>query len=57
MELTLKIRMDNAAFEDAPHVEAARILREAALKLENGYDGAKLFDYNGNKVGSFSITD
>lgn len=57
MELVIKIKMDNAAFAEGPNgTEAARILREAADKIEN-YELCKgpfcnLRDINGNKVGS-----
>jgi hypothetical protein len=58
MKLTLEINMDNAAFdEDGYFVEAARILREAADRLEIGNDSGYLRDINGNRVGQFGIED
>jgi hypothetical protein len=51
-EFKIKIECDNAAFENDPLAEVARILREAADKLEQGQDGFKLRDINGNTVGS-----
>ena len=42
---------DNAAFEE-PGLEIARILRDAADKVERGTWGFILRDYNGNKVGT-----
>lgn len=52
MKLKLEITMDNAAFEDGEgHDEAARILREAADKIEAGAWAFPLLDCNGNKVG------
>ncbi len=55
MKATLEIKMDNAAF-DEPASELGRILRELAEKIENdGVDHCSLFDFNGNKVGSFGI--
>ncbi|WP_199032193.1 hypothetical protein [Ralstonia sp. ASV6] len=41
----------NAAFEDAPGAEVARILREAAKKLTSGETEFGLRDVNGNRVG------
>ena len=53
MHLRVEIQMDNAAFEgDAWTIEAARILRKAADKLEGGETNDSLRDINGNKVGS-----
>jgi hypothetical protein len=59
MKLTLYIDMDNAAFEDAPGQEAARILRAAARKVEGAQTGDigyfPLMDSNGNKVGELKV--
>lgn len=53
MKVKIEIKCDNAAFEDAPEHEVARILREAAQRIEGGgLSCFPLFDYNGNKVGS-----
>ena len=50
--LTLEIETGNAAFADGNEAaELARILREAARKIENGHTEFKLHDYNGNRVG------
>lgn len=57
MELTLTMTMDNAAFEDFPGTEAARILREVAKKIENGYTDGRMMDINGNKVGEWEINE
>lgn len=48
----------NAAFEDAPASETARILREIAGKIATGesFDGV-IFDANGNRVGSWSMDE
>ena len=48
--------MDNAAFCDIPEVEAARILKEAAEKIEAGQQEFSLMDFNGNVVGKVEIT-
>ena len=46
---------DNAAFDDAPASEIARILRSVARKVEQGAEGGKLIDVNGNTVGSWRV--
>lgn len=52
MTYELKIKSGNAAFEDDPAAEVARILREQAARIERGDDGKMILrDYNGNKVG------
>jgi hypothetical protein len=51
MVFLLKIECDNSAFEPEPGDEVARILREAADKIERGSTGVRLRDVNGNKVG------
>lgn len=48
----LLIETDNAAFDDHPATEIARILRETADKMERGNFINKLRDVNGNTVGS-----
>jgi len=48
----VNIKCTNAAFHDDRNNEVARILRELADKLDNGYMQANLFDLNGNNVGS-----
>ena len=56
--LTLFIETGNAAFDDNPATELARILRCYALGLENGtadIDYFPLRDINGNKVGEAQI--
>jgi hypothetical protein len=61
MSKTVRIEIDtgNAAFGETVQerdAEVARILKEAAKKLESSYamDDFSLYDYNGNKVGSFT---
>lgn len=54
---TIKIEMDNAAFEGDGRDELARVLRSLAQDIESGSrDKASLYDINGNKVGTFKIT-
>lgn len=50
---TLKIKTDNAAFEEDPTAECARILRELADRIEcaSPDEDYPLRDVNGNKVG------
>lgn len=61
MKATIKIVMDNAAFEDSGGTELARILRDLADKSENScLDAIKnsgVYDINGNKVGTFKVTE
>ena len=57
MKATIHIEMDNAAFEDDPGVELARILRETARKIEEGYWAGQCYDINGNQVGNFDIAE
>ena len=61
MKLTLTISMDNAAFEERPGQEAARILRIAARKVEGAdpgdADSFSLLDINGNKVGNVTVSN
>ena len=50
--LTIEIETGNEAFADGNEAaELARILREAARKIDNGHTEFKLHDYNGNRVG------
>lgn len=53
----LKIETDNAAFEDNPKEEIARLLKGVIDILEaRGEDYGKLYDINGNPVGEFKLT-
>lgn len=60
MRYTVTIEMDNAAFEDAPGEEVARILR-ALADLEDGHPHfapgheQALLDANGNEVGTADV--
>lgn len=55
--ITIELRTGNAAFEDAPTSEIARILRKLAddFQDQGDMDGAKLMDANGNAVGIVRI--
>jgi hypothetical protein len=51
--LTVTLEAGNAAFDDAPEIKTARILRKLADQIENGAGGSiPLHDFNGNKVGA-----
>lgn len=49
---------DNAAFDEFPASETARILREIARKIEQGESlgGGPVYDSNGNKIGHWEMT-
>ena len=50
--LTIEIETTTAAFDNGNETaELVRILRDTAQRIEDGYRGAKLYDYNGNHVG------
>lgn len=58
-EFRLHVTCDNETFELDPWGELARILREAANKLEAERDACRWFqtirDANGNDVGRFAL--
>lgn len=57
MTFTVKFDTDNAAFEDDPSYEIARILRGIAARVESGEDCSHyltILDINGNSVGRFA---
>lgn len=51
----LEIETTNSAFEDHPSYEVARLLEEAAHRVEMGYLSGSLRDVNGNRVGRFEF--
>lgn len=57
--MKIEFSTENAAFRDEcgniDSYEIARILREIAEKVQIGYTYGPIMDYNGNKVGSWSI--
>lgn len=56
--LKLFIETENAAFEDEPATEIARILRDAASRIENSAPRyMTMRDINGNRVGECEITN
>jgi hypothetical protein len=60
MKFTLEIQCDNAAFENDPAKEVARILREVAKQV-GAYPAfpsvCKARDLNGNTVGTYGFSD
>lgn len=55
---TITIETGNAAFEDSPTTELARILRDLADRLErDGIPPEHLRDINGNRVGHVTVDD
>ena len=61
MTITITICTDNAAFEDDPESEVARILAAYARQLADGLTNLsfarKLRDINGNTVGSVEVKE
>jgi len=53
----LEAKTGNAAFEDRPAAELARILRAVAVKLERGETEGAVMDGNGQKVGAWSYEE
>ena len=60
MKFKLEFSMDNAAFEDYPASEVATTLQNVGISVVNGgpapIDG-DVRDYNGNKIGTWEITE
>lgn len=52
----LTIETDNEAFDRHPKHELRRILADVSVKLADRTEGA-ILDINGNKVGSWSLTE
>ena len=60
MKITITINCDNAAFDDNPRPEIARILSEQAKKvrfypLDGLAEPFEIRDVNGNIVGQFAV--
>lgn len=55
-QITITIKMDNAAFTEYPDGEVVRILQDLAAKVfERGLVDMPCMDINGNKVGEFKV--
>ncbi len=55
IQLRIVIETVNSAFDDYPHIECARILREIADRLESTGIPSTPLDINGNKCGSVTV--
>lgn len=55
MHTVIQINQDNAAFENEPATETARILRKLADRIESGDTPENLWDINGNKTGTVAV--
>ena len=58
MSFRLDLDLGNDAFDPDPRPEIARLLRQAALRVEHSsatYGEGKLMDANGNSVGSWTF--
>jgi hypothetical protein len=54
----IQFETENAAFQDGfLQYEIARILRDLADDIANGDRSGKVWDYDGNSIGHFSITE
>ncbi|UGY13757.1 hypothetical protein HAP48_0035075 [Bradyrhizobium septentrionale] len=57
MRFQLEFDTDNAAFDELPATEIARILRKVAdVVVHNGDFDGLVVDMNGNVVGRYSLT-
>jgi hypothetical protein len=57
MTITIRLKTDNAAFEDDREGELLRIFGQAALAVvQYGASRKSLRDSNGNTVGSVTVT-
>ena len=56
-KVEITIETDNDAFQPAPNIELARILREIAINLEYNAEREIIRDINGNTVGHYKSTD
>ena len=52
----IEFATDNAAFDDHPQYEVARILRMAADRVADGNTSGQVRDGNGNTVGTWEFT-
>lgn len=64
MKIKIEITCDNAAFDDQPGLEVARLLRKLADGIEQYPDAddfldvsTRLLDINGNHVGNATVSD
>ena len=55
--LTIKIKTDNQAFDDWKEGEIAKCLNKTSQDITNGLKKGKIYDTNGNPVGTFKLTN
>jgi hypothetical protein len=51
----LEFDIENAEFVTGKRAAIAKILRKVAAKIENGENGTKIMDTNGNLIGAYGI--
>lgn len=56
MKFTLEINCDNAAFE-ALEMETQAVLVDVGRRVYRGEKSGYIYDFNGNKVGSFQFSE
>ena len=56
MTITIKLKTENAAFQDDKRAEVFRILAEWIANGQRGIWASKLYDHNGNQVGTATLT-
>jgi hypothetical protein len=52
----LEFATSSASFEDDPFSEAAEILHHIAYEINSSATSGLIFDSNGNRIGSWSLT-
>ena len=57
MKCKIEVDMDNAAFEEDPNEELARVLEKGCESLRRGFTTILLHDICGNRVGQLVIED
>jgi hypothetical protein len=57
MQFTLSIKSKNEDLNDTPDLKVAAILREVARELAAGGTRGTIRDSNGNKAGTWRLTD
>jgi len=55
--LTIKIKNENQSFEENVTLELDRCVNRAIDSIEHGYDEGNIYDTNGNKVGTYKLTN
>lgn len=55
--LKIEFKTENAAFDENPAEETARILRDIATKIETtSHGGGPVFDLYGNRIGHWTLS-